>query len=129
MGKNADRWKDMEARLDSIDGLNRYNAPVDGQDVKTPFVLIKLDEVRNIIQTSQKCSVFDGIYVNIKIGVSTKRDDNTARSNSTVELLDLFDQVQSVLMLNTQGSNARAFGTVTEEDVETSSIEYSGFYR
>lgn len=125
--RNVQRWTDLQTDLATITGLNIYNYPVDGDHAKTPFVLVKLVELANISNTGQGCSVFDGIRVNLRVGVSTKRDFKTVQDDSVRSLIELFHQVQNVVGLG-NCEDARFYGSVTEDDVETYILDYSGDY-
>ena len=128
MGRNSDRWKDLRSKLDSIQGLNTYVEPVNADIVRSPFAIIRLEEIKNILTTSQGCSQFDGIKVNFKVGVYSIRDNEEEQSDNVCLALDLFDSIQKVVPINTDRANADSASNVYAKNSNCYVIEYSGYY-
>ena len=110
---------------------NSYEFP--GTDsvvnIKTPFCEVFCPEFLNIHQSAQGKSTFNGIRIDIKIGVSTERDKQEKQEDSISQGIRLFHEIQNKLELNTGGASTNNYESVINENVNAYIIEYSGYYK
>ncbi len=128
MSQNSERWLRLYESVESIDGVNVYIEPVDPLYINPPFVVLDPDNLRNIADSGQGHSVFNGLHTGVTVGVYTKRDDKLVQKEEIKECIELFETVDSVIKLETNGSNTDNKSTVVGDNMNVYAISYSGYY-
>lgn len=128
MSQNSDRWDRLYDTLDSIADVNVYIQPVNGTDIRPPFIVVDVQNLENLADTGQGRSVFNGLYVEIVVGVSTKRDKKLVQKSEITECIELFDNMHALIGLQTEGINTNNNDDVIGKNDNIYKISYSGYY-